>query len=168
MMLPTAIVRSARAFAQESRAVRFFALFNLFHGLDLFAEFKVIYLFQVRHSYALAADIIAIMVVVTAALEIPTGLFSDLAGRRRSLITGLICTVLSYVLFATQRSPWGLTTAACLYGAAQSFFNGNNTAYLHNLLGAQGKVTAYHRYYGKLQSVVSCAAIAGVVLVLQR
>jgi MFS family permease len=164
MNVPYVFLQQVKAIRQESRGLQLFALFNLFYSLDLFMEIKVIYLFKITHSYAVAANIIAVTVIAAATLEVPTGLFSDLVGRKSTLVAGSICTLLGYLLIAIRWSPWMLILGAAFHGAALALFSGNNTAYLHNLLREQNKEAAYHHYYGKLQALAMVAGIVGTIL----
>ncbi len=138
-------------------------LFNTLNALDLYAELRVIYFYRVTHSYAVAAGVIALTIVFSAALEVPTGVFSDLVGRRSTIVLGAACMVLGYGLYATRSAYWVLVAGAFFEGAARSCFSGNNNAYLHNLLSEQGREAAFHHYYGRVTSLSSLASIIGVM-----
>ena len=65
--------------------VRLFTLFSFFSQLDFYVPIKVVYFHLVTGSYATASTIISAVWIAQALLEIPTGIFSDLIGRKSAM-----------------------------------------------------------------------------------
>lgn len=137
--------------------VRLFTLFCFFSSLDFYLPIKVVYFYQVIGSYSTTAAIISTVWIAQAALELPTGIFSDMVGRKRTIILGSVCAVLAYLLYAAGSTFWVFLLGSILEGTRRAFFSGNNNAYLHNLLSEAHEEQQYHHYYGKLNSAVGVA-----------
>lgn len=144
--------------------IRLFNVFSFFSSLDFYLPIKVVYFHQVTESYATAASIISMVWVFQALLEVPTGIFSDFIGRKKTIVLGALCSVLAYALYAGGNNYWIFILGSFLEGARRSFFSGNNNAYLHNLLSNQHKESEYHHYYGKVNSIVGVAMFIGALL----
>ncbi len=143
--------------------IRLFNLFSFFSSLDFYIPIKVVYFHQVTNSYSTASTIISAVWIFQALLEVPTGIFSDLIGRRKTIILGAACSVIAYALYATSHNFWLFILGSFFEGASRSFFSGNNNAYLHNLLSDEQKEAVYHHYYGKLNSVMGVAGFAAAL-----
>lgn len=145
-------------------SLNLYKLFNFTHSFDLYAAIKVIIFYQLTHSYSAAAGLISITLIATALSEIPTGVFSDMVGRKRTIILGSFCFLLAYTLFALGMDYWVLAFGAVIEGVGLSFFSGNNNAYLHNLLSDEDKQNEYHHHFGKVMSITTFASVAGVFI----
>lgn len=70
-------------------------------------------------------------------LELPSGSFADLIGRRWSLALGALLIALSSALLFAAPSFWVVLVAMFLNGASYSFRSGADQAYLYDALGEQ-------------------------------
>lgn len=141
------------------RSIFLFNLFSFFSALDFYLPIKVVYFYQVTGSYSTTASIISFVWIAQALLEVPTGIFSDLIGRKKTMVLGALCSVFGYFLYAAGLNYWFFVLGSFLEGAARAFFSGNNNAYLHNLLSDKGKIEQYHHYFGKIGSVVATGGV---------
>lgn len=142
-----------------SKRIRLFNLWSFFNSLDFYIPIKIVYFHQITGSYATASTIISFVWIAQALLEVPTGLFSDIIGRKKTIIWGAVCSLLAYFLYATGSSFWIFILGSFIEGASKSFFSGNNNAYLHNLLSDEQRDAEYHHYYGKLNSLTGAASV---------
>ena len=140
-----------------TRNIELYNLFSFFYALDFYLPIKVVYFHQVTGSYATAASIISFVWIAQSLLEIPTGIFSDIVGRKKTIVIGSFCSVLAYALYAIGTHYWIFLFGSLLEGARRSLFSGNNNAYLHNLLSNENKENEYHQHYGKLSSLMGIA-----------
>lgn len=143
------------------RSIRLFRLFSLLSYLDFYVPVKIVYFYQVTHSYASASAIISFVWIAQALLEVPTGVFSDRIGRKNTIITGAFCAVLAYLFYAAGNIYLIFFLGSLFEGAARAFFSGNNNAYLHNLLSEQKKEGEFHHHYGKMNSLLGFAGFVG-------
>ncbi|MCR4329867.1 MAG: MFS transporter [Candidatus Roizmanbacteria bacterium] len=137
--------------------IQLFNLFSFFYVLDFYLPLKVVYFYHVTGSYATAASIISFVWIAQSLLEIPTGIFSDIVGRKKTIIIGSFCSVLAYTLYAAGTHYWIFLIGSLLEGARRSLFSGNNNAYLHNLLSNENKENEYNHHYGRLNSYMGIA-----------
>ncbi len=143
--------------------IRLFNLFSFFSSLDFYVPIKVVYFHQVTNSYSTASIIISAVWIFQALLEVPTGIFSDMIGRKKTIVLGALCAVLAYFLYAAGHDFWIFILGSFFEGGSRSFFSGNNNAYLHNLLSDDQKEAEYHHYYGKLNSAMGVAGFAAAL-----
>lgn len=124
--------------------------FNFFIDFAFYKPILVLYFAAVTGSYALGMSIFSITWISSALFEVPTGMFSDMIGRKRTVVFGAISVLLSTVFYAIGGNYWWLVVGALLDGLGKSFYSGNNDALLHDTLTQIGEQDTYHRYFGRL------------------
>ncbi len=130
---------------------------NFFTDFVFFAPVAIIYFAKVTGSYALGMSIFSIAYVSSAIFEIPTGVISDLVGRKKTIIFGSISSVLCMILYAIGGSYWVLFVGAVIQGLSRAFYSGNNDALLHDTLKEIDKEQEYHVYLGRTSSLFQIA-----------
>lgn len=140
------------------RDIKLFQLFNFFGNFNFYIPIQLVYFQHVTGSFALATGIVSVATLSTAFWEVPTGIFSDFVGRKKTMILGSISAIIGTTLYALGFNYWMLLVGAGFQGLAQAFFSGNNNAYLHNLLSKEGLEEDYHTFYGKVSSFGIAAA----------
>jgi len=148
---------------KQRRAVVLFNLFSFFNQLDFYVPIKVVYFHLLTGSYATASTVISVVWVAQALCEIPTGVFSDLIGRKRTIVLGSVLSLGAYVLYASNGGYPFLLLGSALEGGSRALFSGNNNAYLHNLLSAERKEGAYQHYYGRLNGLIGVAMVVAAL-----
>ena len=142
--------------------------FNFFTDLRLYAPIAIIYFAQVTGSYALGMSIFSITMISSALFEIPTGIFSDYIGRRKTLMYGSLSAIMFSLFYAIGQGFWILAIGAVFEGLSRSFYSGNNDALLHDTLVQEGKEEEFDHYLGKLSSMFQIAlgisALVGGIL----
>lgn len=148
--------------------IRLLAWFNFFLSFRFYAPVLIIYFVRVTGSYALGASIFSIIMLSSALLEVPTGIFSDLIGRKKTLVLGAFSTLVSVLFYAIGGSYLILAIGAILQGLAMAFYSGNNQALLHDTLRESKQEEEYAEFYGKTSSAeqtgLAITAIAGGVI----
>lgn len=146
------------------RNIRLLTWFNFFTDFKLYAPIAIIYFSHITNSYALGAAIFSITYIVSAFFDIPTGMFADRIGRRKTLVLGAFSAVLYAVFYAIGINFWILAGGAFFEGLSRALYSGNNDALLHNMLSDEGVEHDYHVYYGKLSSMFQIGlAVAGLL-----
>lgn len=142
--------------------------FNFFTDFSLYAPIAIIYFAKVSGSYTLGMSIFSIVMISSALFEVPTGIFSDYIGRRKTVIFGALSAVLFTIFYAMAQSYWILVIGALFEGLARSFYSGNNNALLHATLAETNDEHQYEEYLGRTSSMfqiaAAIAAIAGSLL----
>jgi len=150
------------------RNIKLLALFNFFIEFSFYYPVAVIYFSNVSGSYALGMSIFSIIMFSSAVFEVPTGIFSDLIGRKRTITCGAISNVFAVLCYAIGGSYSILAMGAICEGLGRSFYSGNNDAFLHDVLSESKQVHNYHMFLGKLSSVeqigLAVVAITGSII----
>lgn len=106
----------------------------------------------------------AVYSVTLMALEIPTGYFADIAGRRTSILIGAILGFAGYLLYSISGGFWEFMLAETILGLGMSLVSGADSAMLYDSLLAVKRNDKYTRYEGKITSVGNFGeAFAGII-----
>jgi hypothetical protein len=147
-----------------SRNIRLLSWFNFWSGFRPYTPIAILYFSQVSGSYALGMSVYSITMLAQSAFEVPTGILSDMVGRKRTVVYGAIAAVLSLIFYAIGGTYPALVIGGIFEGLARSFTSGNNDALLYDTLAEMGQREAFQEYLGKTLSMVQTAlAISGVV-----
>jgi MFS family permease len=110
----------------------------------------------------------AVYSVAIVLLELPSGYFADLFGRKRTLIIGAICGVLGFSFYSMGHGFWFFLAAEITLGIGQSFISGADSAMLYDTLQATKNEKKYTLYEGRTTAIgnfsESMAAILGGLL----
>jgi len=91
---------------------------NVFFAFNFLACFRphwpiaVLYYQSITGSYASSMIIFSIIFLSQAILEVPTGLASDLLGRRKTMVAGALISFVALFLYATGLNIWVLFVGA--------------------------------------------------------
>lgn len=147
-----------------NRNIRLFYLFNFFVDFKFYAPIAIIYFAKVSGSYALGMSIFSATMLAAALFEVPTGVFSDYIGRKKTVLLGSIFLTFAVFCYALGFSYWVLLLGAIAEGISRSFYSGNNNALLYDTLNDDGKSNIYHEVLGKVSSTDQLAlAVSAVV-----
>jgi MFS family permease len=146
------------------RNIRLLAIFNFLLEFRFYAPIAVIYFERITHSYTLAMSVPATAMLASALLEVPTGIFSDRVGRRITIITGAIASLVQLTCYALGGSFAMLIAGAICEGLARSLFSGNNDALLYDTLTEAGQRSEYAHHLGRVSSAYQLALAISAVL----
>lgn len=146
------------------RNIRLLGWHNFLTDFRLYGPFIVIYFAEVSGSWTLAMAVMSIQMVVSAALEIPTGILSDRMGRKKTLATGSIFSAAAVATYAIAPGFALLALGGVFEGTARSLFTGNNTALLYDTAKAEGKEDEYHHLLGRTSMMFQLALGISAVL----
>ncbi|MBK7174316.1 MAG: MFS transporter [Bacteroidales bacterium] len=97
-------------------------------------------------------------------LEIPTGYFADIAGRRTSMLVGSFFGFIGYLIYASSSGFWIFVAAEVILGVGQSLISGADSAMLYDSLAAKRLSGKYTRLEGRITSLGNFGeAIAGII-----
>lgn len=144
--------------------IKLLAWFNFFLDFRFYSPVAIIYFAEVTGSYALGMSIFSITMLTSAVCEVPTGVYSDMIGRKQTLVLGALMSVLSVILYALGASFFWLALGAVLEGLARAFYSGNNEAFLHDTLAETQQEGEYAKYLGKTSSMFQWALAVAALL----
>ena len=105
----------------------------------------------------------AVYSVTLMLLEIPTGYFADVAGRRKSLLLGSFLGTIGYLVYCISDGFSGFVVAETLLGIGVSLVSGADSAMLYDTLAACKMEEKYLRFEGRITSTGNFAeAFAGI------
>lgn len=150
------------------RNIRLLSWFNFLLDFRLYAPVMIIYFARITGSYTLAMSVLSVVMLSSALLEVPTGIFSDLVGRRWTIISGACASLAAVICYAIGGTYWVLIAGAVLEGLERALFSGNNDALLHDTLAELDERGEYQAHLGRVSSALQIAlavsSIAGGVL----
>lgn len=146
------------------RNIKLFKWFNFFADFRPYAAVAIIYFAHVTHSFALALSVFSIAMLSDAIFELPTGLFSDYLGRKKSIALGALAGFTAISFYAIGGNYWILVIGAIFEGLTTAFYNGNNDALLYDSLAQEGKIDTYHHVSGKVSAMFQLGLAISAVL----
>ena len=144
--------------------IRLLSFFNFLIGFNLFWPLAIIYFSRVSGSFTLGASILGIIMLASTIFELPTGILSDLVGRKYTIILGSWARVLAFLFYAIGFSYWWLVIGAILEGLSRAFYSGNNDAFLYDTLADSNIEKDFHEYMGKVSSTEQLAMGSSAIL----
>lgn len=132
--------------------IRLLSYFNFLIGLGFFAPLAIVYFSRIAGSYTLGASIFGITMLASSFFEVPTGIWSDKVGRRKTIILGSWARLAAFIAYAVGLSYGWLVVGAVLEGLSRSFYSGNNDAFLHDTLSDSQLESEYDEHLGKVSS----------------
>jgi len=90
----------------------------------------------------------SIFSVLVVLLEIPTGYFADLFGRKNSLIIGSIFSLLAIVTYAVGGNFFHFLIAEIFWAFNMSFISGSDSAFIFDSLKQGGREKKYKKIWG--------------------
>jgi MFS family permease len=97
-------------------------------------------------------------------LEIPSGYFSDVLGRKPTITIGCVLCFLGLLTYALTSGFWGFLIAELTIGLGASFMSGTDSALLYDSLVEMGKEQQFKKIEGRRVAVTNFSeGIAGIV-----
>lgn len=146
------------------RNIKLLGLFNFFLDLKFHSAVLIIYFARVTGSYTLATSLFSVVMISAALFEVPTGIFSDKIGRKKTVTLGAITATFSAILYAAGHSYWPLFAGAIFEGLSRSWYSGNNDALLYDSVSSLGKKEHFAHHLGRTSSMFQLALMTGAVV----
>jgi len=137
--------------------IKLLSIFNFLIGFNLFWPIAIIYFSKVSGSFTLGASILGIIMLSATVFELPTGILSDMVGRKYTIVLGSWARVLAFLFYAIGLSYWFLVIGAIFEGLSRAFYSGNNDAFLYDTLADENMENEFHEYQGKVNSTEQLA-----------
>jgi MFS family permease len=155
---------AAAAAAPPGTDLRRFYAFQVINDFSFTAGVWIIFLQSRGFSLAEIGLAESAFHLAPITLELPSGSFADVLGRKWSLVTGALLMAGSTALMFVADSLWLLLPALYLNGAAYAFRSGSQQAFLFDSLGDEPAGARFTSLLGRLNSV-SYVAIAATTAI---
>ncbi|HEY5950954.1 MAG TPA: MFS transporter [Kofleriaceae bacterium] len=143
-----------------SRNLRLFYLFRLLATSYLYVPIFMLFQEGRGLSFFERLTLGGIYAGVIVAVEIPTGVFADRIGRRRSMMLGALMMAASCLVAFSAHSFGVFALAECLAAFSMALCSGADSAYLFDLLLEHDRV----HEYGRRESAASAWHLMGSAL----
>ena len=107
---------------------------------------------------------LSIYAISTILFEIPTGIFSDYIGRKKTLLISSILLSLCFFIFAFGDNYWYFAVAYLIMGLSSSFSSGTDQAFLYDTLLNLKKENKFKEILGKSAFLENLAIIVSMAL----
>lgn len=129
-----------------------FSLYGFFKNLKFFEPFLYVFFLAIGFSYLKIGTLISIREIIKNVLEIPSGIFADNFGRKKTMQLCFILYISSFLLFFTGKTFLVMIIAMCLFGAGEAFRSGTHKAIIFSYLDRNGLVDKKVEVYGRTRS----------------
>lgn len=148
-----------------------FSLYGLLKNQRYFEAFLVLAFVERGLSFTEIGSLVALRELATNALEVPSGVLADLAGRRRAMVGSFVAYVAAYLILGAAQGLPLLALGMLLIGCGDAFRSGTHKAMIFDWLAAQGrqdervKVYGLTRSWSQVGSAIAVPIAAAVVFV---
>ncbi len=123
---------------QFERNVRLYPWYAV--GFNAFAWMPIFFLYFSEHmSLERVLQLEAIYYVVVVLLEVPSGYFSDVVGRKATLLISASALISAYVMFVIDTSFVMFVAAQVFLAVGLSFYSGTDTSFHYDSLASLGR-----------------------------
>ncbi len=146
-----------------ARNIRIAYMAAFISNLAFFLPVMTLFFQQIVNSVTLVALIFSIQAVTSIVFEIPTGVFADFFGRRKTLILQGFLTLVAITLLAFSRSFWMLALFSFIFAFKNALGSGTDQALLYDSLKQLRKENEYKKIQGRLSTLTFMGAIIGSI-----
>lgn len=147
-----------------SRNLTLLGWFNFWSDFRPYAPIAILYYAQVSGSYALGMSIFSAAMLAQSVFEVPTGLFSDMIGRKKTVVCGAVAGVFALTFYAIGGTYLALLVGAIFEGLGRAFYSGNNDALLYDTLAEMEDRASFQKYLGRTSSMYQFALAISALL----
>ncbi|RII32155.1 MFS transporter [Clostridium chromiireducens] len=139
-------------------------LYNFLFQLNITSAIWVLYLSFKGMSLIEIGLLESIYHITGVLFELPTGAIADVYGKKFSIITGRIVSVISSILMITSNSFWGFGLSFILSAASMNLNSGAGEALIYDSLKELGEEERYKKIWGNLAFIMSSGQGIAVLL----
>ncbi len=144
--------RETRAILKKDPMLSRFSLYGFLKNLRFFDPFIILIFREAGLSFLQIGILYAVRDISANLLEIPTGVFSDAFGRRRSMLMAFGSYIVSFGIFYAGQSFMIYALAMILFAFGEAFRSGTHKALILEHLAIQKIEHLKVEYYGRTRS----------------
>ena len=125
-----------------------FSMYGFLKNLRFFDPFMVLFFREAGLSFFAIGALYAIRDISTNILEIPTGIYADMFGRRKSMIMAFISYIISFTIFYFFSNYYFFALAMVFFAFGEAFRSGTHKALILEYLRINHMEDVKVDYYG--------------------
>ena len=129
-----------------------FALYGFLKNLRFFEPFLILIFREVGLSFLLIGSLYAVRDVATNLFEIPTGVFADAVGRRKTMVMAFAAYIVSFMVFYFGQGFWFYALAMVFFAFGEACRSGTHKALILEYLKINQMERLKVSYYGRTRS----------------
>ncbi len=129
-----------------------FSLYGFLKNLRLFEPFLILFFLDSGLTFTDIGILYATAEISTNLFEIPTGIYADIFGRRKSMLMGFGSYLIAFTIFYLTSNFYLFLLAMVLYGLGDAFRSGTHKAMILEYLKIKGILNKKVEYYGATRS----------------
>jgi len=129
-----------------------FCFYGFFKNLRFFDAFLMLFFLDKGINFLEIGILYSVREIIIMVLEIPSGVISDMLGRRRTLIVSFFAYILSFIVFYISQNYFELVIAMVLFASADAFRTGVHKAMIFQYLKINNWSDHKINYYGHTRS----------------
>ncbi len=151
-----------------------FSLYGFFKNLKFFEPFFLLFLLEKGLSFWQIGLLYSIREITKNIFEIPSGIFADALGRRKTLIMSFFFYIFSFLGFFFADAYYLLVISIVFFAFGDAFRTGTNKAMIYDYITQKGWSNQKVHYYGSTRSwsqkgsALSSLIAASIVIAFQN
>ncbi|MBK8138802.1 MAG: MFS transporter [Chloroflexi bacterium] len=145
------------------RNIRLLMLFNFFEDFLPYSVFAILIFAEIGGSFTAGAAAFSVTMLTKVIFEVPTGIVSDLVGRKGTMVLGAAFSAAGMVCYVFAQDAGLLFIGSALGGISTAFYSGNNEAFLYDTLTEAGREDEYRDVSGRTSSMFQAAGAVSAV-----
>lgn len=129
-----------------------FSLYGFLKNLRLYEPFIILLFREQGLSFLQIGLLYSIRDVATNIIEIPSGLFADAFGRKKSMLFSLSAYIVSFIIFYLFSGFFPYAMAMLLFAVGEAFRTGTHKALILEYLHINGLTNKKVLYYGRTRA----------------
>ncbi|MCF7952824.1 MAG: MFS transporter [Spirochaetales bacterium] len=125
-----------------------FSLYGFLKNLRFFDPYLLLFFHQAGISYLEIGTLFAVREITTNILEIPSGIFADTFGRRKSMVFCFASYIVSFIVFGFFSNYAAFLLAMAVFAFGEAFRTGTHKAMIIEYLRVQNQTEYKVLYYG--------------------
>ncbi len=137
---------------KKDRQIWKFCFYGFFKNLRFFEPYLYIYFLHLGFSLFEIGLLFSIREITVYILEIPTGVFADNYGKKKSLLLCFSSYIVSFILFFFTRNFLVAAFGMIMYAFGEAFRSGTHKAMIYSYLERKGWFSEKAFVYGRTRS----------------
>jgi MFS family permease len=141
-----------------------FSLYGFLKNQQYYEPFLVLAFLEKGLSFFQIGLLISFREIFVNLMEVPSGAFADLYGRRKSMMFSFSAYIISFTIFGLSTVFWQLFVAMFFFAIGEAFRTGTHKAMIFTYLRLQGRIDEKTKVYGYTRSWAKIGSAVSVIL----